>query len=286
MGQSVGVRAAVIGHVEWVDFLRVDHMPARGEIVHATDAWSAPAGGGSVAAVQLAKLSSSCTFYTALGDDDLGRRAFDELTAMGVRVEAVFRPAPTRRAITHIEPGGERTITVLGDRLSPSAADPLPWDELAQTDAVYVTAGDPQGLRLARRARAIVATSRIILPTLHDAGVRLDGLVGSANDPSEVYVEGELDPSPDLVVRTDGERGGTYQSRGGELVRYQPAPVPGTVVDTYGSGDNFAAGLAYALGEGRSHADAVAFAARCGAASLTGAGPYEAQLTTERAKGD
>ncbi|MGH2727125.1 MAG: PfkB family carbohydrate kinase, partial [Actinomycetota bacterium] len=174
-----GVRAAVIGHVEWVDFVRVERMPARGDIVHAQSAWSAPAGGGSVAAVQLAKLASGCTFLTALGDDDLGRRAFDELTAMGVRVEAAFRRAPTRRAITHIEPGGERTITVLGDRLSPSASDPLPWDELKDADAVYVCACDAAALTLARRAHALVATSRIIMPTLREAGVRLDGVVGS-----------------------------------------------------------------------------------------------------------
>ncbi len=279
------MRAAVIGHVEWVDFVRVDRMPARGDIVHASSAWSAPAGGGSVAAVQLAKLAGGCTFFTALGDDELGRRAFDELTARGVRVEAAFRPAPTRRAITHIEPGGERTITVLGNRLSPSASDPLPWEALAQTDAVYVCACDPETLGLARAARALVATSRIIMPTLRAAGVRLDALVGSASDPSEAYRDGDVDPAPELVVRTEGALGGMFQIRGAPPARYEPAPAAGAVVDTYGCGDNFAAGLAYALGEGRSPAEAIAFAARCGASSLTGRGPFEAQLTTARTKG-
>ena len=42
---------------------------------------------------------------------------------------------------------------------------------------------------------------------------------------------------------------------------------------------SFAAGLTFALGEGRAPADAVAFAASCGAACLTGRGPYEGQLT-------
>jgi ribokinase len=49
-------------------------------------------------------------------------------------------------------------------------------------------------------------------------------------------------------------------------------------VDAYGCGDCFAAGLTFGLGRGDSVEDAVAFAARCGAAVMTGRGPYAAQL--------
>lgn len=279
------MRAAVIGHVEWVDFIRVDRLPAAGEIVHAASSWSAPAGGGSVAAVQLAKLAGGCTFYTALGDDELGRRALEELTALGLRVEAVLRPEPTRRAVTHIDRAGERTITVLGNRLSPSVDDALPWNELERTDAVYVCASDPEGVRVARRAGTLVATSRIILPTLREAGVRLDAVVGSALDPAETYDDGDLDPPPRLVVRTEGAKGGTYAIDGEPGERYEPAPVPGPIADTYGCGDSFAAAIAFALADGLAVPDAIAFAARCAAAVLTGHGPYEGQLTGEHAKG-
>ena len=55
--------------------------------------------------------------------------------------------------------------------------------------------------------------------------------------------------------------------------------VPGPIRDAYGCGDSFAAGLTFALGDGRAIADAVELAARCGAACLTGRGPYERQLT-------
>lgn len=273
------VRAAVIGHVEWVDFVRVERLPSAGDIVHASAAWSEPAGGGSVAAVQLAKLAGNCTFFTALGDDERGHRACEELIELGVRVEAAYRPEPTRRAITHIDAGGERTITVLGARLSPAASDPLSWEELDNADAVYVCACDPEALRLARRARTLIATSRIILPTLRESGVMLDALVGSALDPAEGYEESDLDPAPRLVVRTEGAKGGMYSVEGGAMERYDPAPVPGEPVDAYGCGDSFAAGLSYAIADGRSHEEAIAFAARCGASVLTGRGPYEAQLT-------
>jgi ribokinase len=41
-------------------------------------------------------------------------------------------------------------------------------------------------------------------------------------------------------------------------------------MDAYGCGDSFAAGLGFALAEGKEPVEAVAFAARCGAACLTG----------------
>jgi ribokinase len=49
-------------------------------------------------------------------------------------------------------------------------------------------------------------------------------------------------------------------------------------VDAYGCGDCFAAGLTFALGRGDPVEEAVALAARCGAAVMTGRGPYAAQL--------
>src|SRR5437763_978981 len=135
------MRLAVVGHVEWVEFLRVPHVPTAGEIVHTLESWAEPAGGGSVAAVQLAKLGGGADFFTALGDDEIGHRA-------------------------HEEPG------------RPFAA----------------------------------------------------------------------------------------------------APLPGPAVDTYGAGDSFAAGLTYGLAAGMDVPDAVALAARCGAAAITGRGAFEGQL--------
>jgi ribokinase len=50
------------------------------------------------------------------------------------------------------------------------------------------------------------------------------------------------------------------------------------VVDAYGCGDSFAAGLTFALGMGKPAPDALALAAACGAACLTGRGAYAGQL--------
>ena len=79
-------------------------------------------------------------------------------------------------------------------------------------------------------------------------------------------------------MTTDGARGGTYRRSDGSTGAYAASPLPGPIVDSYGCGDSFAAGLTYALGAGCELHDALALAARCGAACLTGRGPYAAQL--------
>ncbi len=266
------MRIAVVGHVEWLELAHVAHVPHSGVIVHADPVLEVPAGGGAVAAVQLARWGADTTLFTALGDDVLGHRSADELRARGVRVHATYRPEPQRRALTLIDAGRDRTIIVLGERMFAAGADPLPWDELASCDAVYVTSGDVAAIRQARRARVLVATSRI-LSSLRDADIEIDALVGSANDPCELYTRGDLARTPRLSVRTDGDRGGTFELSNGTAATYaaRVAPVTG---DTYGAGDTFAAGLTFSLGQGRAPRDAIAFAAERSAEVVAFTGPY------------
>jgi ribokinase len=271
------MRTAVVGHTEWVEFGRVEQVPGPGDIAHATDAWEEPAGGGAVVAVQLARLAGSCTFYTALGDDEHGAWSRHELERLGVRVEAAVRAEPTRRAITLIDADGERTIATLGRRLEPSAADRLAWNELEDTDGVYATAGNAGALREARRARVLVATARAT-PLLVQADVHLDAVVASARDPAERFDPDPLTHPPHLVVRTEGVRGGWFETSDGRSGRYEAAEPPGPLVDTYGAGDSFAAGLTFGLARGLGVDAAIGIAARCGAWCVAGRGPYGRDL--------
>jgi ribokinase len=251
-----------VGHVEWVEFARVPAVPGAGEIVHATETFDEPAGGGAVVARQLARLNGRCEFFTALGDDDLGRRAQRRLAELGIDVHVRWG-GQTRRAWTHVDANGERTITVLGGKLLPDA--PLPLDGY---DLVFFVAGTVDALRAARRARFVAATVRE-LPTLKAAAAPLDLLVRSANDPGERY-DDSLDAK--VVVMTDGERGGTVNG-----VAYA-AVKPTRVVDSYGAGDSFAAAVAFALARGDDLGDALTLGARAGSAVIEGAGPYSSQL--------
>ena len=274
------MRVAAVGHVEWVEFAEVERVPRAGEIARARRVFSEAAGGAAVAAVQLARLAGGHgRFFTALGDDELGHRAKRRLEDLGLTVHVAWREGqPTRRAFTFLDDDGERTITVIGERLEPRGSDPLPWDDLESVDAVYFTAGDADALHRARSAHALVATARV-LPVLGQAGAPLDAVVGSGSDASERYVDGVIDPAPRYVVRTAGARGGDWLGEEGRTGRWQAAELSGPRADAYGCGDSFAAGLTYGLGDGRDIDAALALGARCGACCFTGRGPYERQLT-------
>jgi ribokinase len=271
--ETARVRIAVIGHVEWVEFVRVETLPGPGDIVHSTESWSEAGGGGAVSAVQLANLGAETTFFTTVGDDELGRRSREELEGRGVRVCAAS-VGPTRRAFTHIDQTGERTITIIGQKFRPAGDDAAyPWHELKEFDGVYFVSGDVQALRRARLAHVLVAAARE-LATLHVGAVQLDALVGSALDPGERYEPDSLEPQPGLVVATSSHLGGWAQPGG----PFEAAAKPGPVQDSYGAGDCFAAGLTFGLSRGDDYRDALALTARCGATVVTGKGPYGRQL--------
>ena len=271
-------RFAVVGHVEWIEFARVPHVPRPGEIVHATEWWEEAGGGGAVAAVQLARLAGGAEFFTALAGDANGRRAQERLEELGVTVYAAPREGEHRRGLVHLDNDHERTITILGDRIVPHGDDDLPWDRLEDVDGVYFTGGDVGALQQARRARKLVATPRAF-DTLRASGVNLDALVRSAKDPGEQHAEDELDPAPDIVVSTAGKEGGEWVGEDRTSGRWKAAQLPGPPRDSYGAGDSFAAGLTYGLGAGMTIEQALEVASRSGAYKLAGRAAYEGQLT-------
>ena len=270
------MRVAVIGHVEWVEFVRVERMPLAGQIVEGSAFLEEPAGGGAVAAVQMVKLAGACDFFTALGDDVLARRAIARLSALGVTVHPAKRPEPTRRGWVHVDASGERTITVIGKKLVPALDDPLAWDVLDTADAVFFVAGGEGTLERARAARFLAATTRSLPP---GPGVALDAAIGSSNDESEAFAPGDLRPEPALSVWTNSAAGGRWRTSEGREGTYEAVPLPGPVADAYGAGDSFAAGTTFALGRGDSVEAALALGARCGATVMTSNGPYERQHT-------
>lgn len=270
------LRMAVIGHVEVVTFLRVPEIPAPGAISKASEGMDLPAGGGAVVAVQMAKLTGRpVAFFTALGRDRIGEQAAEDLEALGLEMHVAWREAPTRRGVSWVDGKGERTITVLGERLMPCAGDALPWPELQQADGVFVTATDAAGLRLARACHLLAATPRLSWPVLLESGVMLDALVGSALDPAEALPPDLAGPPPARhTIATEAGAGSTARPGGS----FAAPRLQAAVMDAYGAGDSFAAGLSTALAAGWSLAEAISLGSYCGAACLRGFGPYARQL--------
>lgn len=255
------LRLAVIGHVEWVTFARAPFVPTPGQIVHLEDPVDQVGAGGAVSAIALARMGAEVDFYTALGPDV---PAAPVLESFGVRVLAARRDHPQTRVLALIDPAGERTLYVVGENDHPTADDPLPWEELADMDGVYFTGQDPATLRLARAAPVLVVTARRFA-SLAASGVRADALVGSGSDPGERFDLAELEHRPEHVIVTDGARGGTG---------YRSVAPPGPVVDTYGAGDTFAAGVTYGLAAGWELDRTLRFAAERAAEALTFAGAH------------
>ncbi len=265
--QTNAPRIAVVGHVEWVEFLPVPRFPARGEVLHARSGFVRAGGGGSVAAVVLAEMGAEVDFFCALGDDLPGREALAQLEQRGIRVHAAWREQPTRRAITLLEAGGERTIITLGERLEPLGADELEWARLDEADGVYLTAGDAEALAHARRAEVLVASprARSVLETN-----TIDAIVFCESDPDESAWANRAAPHAQLLVATEGARGGRWW--GVSEGRWVAAPLPGPPRDAYGCGDSFAAAFTLGLGRRGTIADAAALGALAGARALTRVG--------------
>ncbi len=213
------------------------------------------------------RLAGRCEFFTALGDDEIGRESTRRLAELGIDLHVqTAADVPSRRAWTHVDAKGERTITLLSEKLHPHG--PLPLDGY---DAVFFTAGDVAALRSARKARFLAATPRES-PTLRAAGVHLDLLVGSLNDPGE-QIDGEVEAT---TIGADRRRRRAASSNG---ERFPASPLPGPAVDTYGAGDSFAAALCFALARGDALPAAIELASRAGASVIAGRGPYTTQLT-------
>lgn len=258
-----------MGHVEWVDFLRVDHLPVKGE-VQRTERELIQAGGGAVvAAAVLAGLGGQVDLFCAVGNDPDGDAAIAQLSGRGITVHAARREVPTRRVMTLLDPEGERTILTLGERLQPEGDDGLAWERLAEADGVYVTAGDLKAVRRARAARVLVATPRL-RERLDPADVPLDALVFSGRDADEVRWAQTLERCSRLMVATQGASGGRWwgESEG----RWTAVAPRGPIRDSYGCGDAFAAGFMFGLARGAGVQQAAEVGARCGAEMLTRVG--------------
>jgi ribokinase len=262
-------RVAVVGHIEWVDFVPVERFPLPGEVVHARGTFAKAAGGGGVVAGVLAQLGAEVDLFTALGRDWHGQAAVSQLSEHGVNMHVAWREQLTRRAVTLLEPDGERTIVTLGERLEPAGDDALEWGRLGDADGVYFTAGDPDALKRARAGRVLVVSPRA-RAALEAEGPAVDAFVFSSRDRGEGDWAARAADRTSLFLATDGANGGRWwgESEGA----WSAAELPGEPRDAYGCGDSFAAGFTLGLSRGLSVPDAAALGASAGARCLTRSG--------------
>ena len=266
------LKLAVIGHVEWVTFLKVDQLPLAGVISHAKDCFEEAAGGAAVAAVQMARLTNEpVDLITSLGKDIYGEKCYEKLTKLGLNLKVAWREKPTRKGISLISKEGERAITVIGERLQPISSDDLPWSDMKNYDGIFITATDKEGIRLASKAKFVAATPRTGKTTLRDSKVKINALIGSGLDPGEKINYEELAPKPDIYIATEGASGGIVYPK---KYKYKSIKPSSKEIDSYGCGDCFAGAVTTALSAKLNLDKAINIGAYCGAECSTHYGPY------------
>ena len=265
------LKFAVIGHVEWINFLEVDQLPKPGLISHSKKSEEYPAGGGSVIAYRLRELTKSeVHFFTALGDDFYGNKCQNILENMGIKLHVAWRDKPTRRGFSLIDSYGERSITIIGDRLAPIHKDNLDWNVLKDMDGIFITAADKEIFKKSRIAKVLCTTPRVGIKIINESGIFLDGLIGSNLDPGETFSLNQLTLNPKFVIKTEGKNGGLVFPGG----RYKAFKNNKKMVDSYGCGDSFAAGILYGLSSKWSIEESINLAKIIGRDCSEHFGPY------------
>ena len=235
---------AVVGHVEWINFLKVDQLPKPGVISHSEKSIEYPAGGGSVIAKTLSELTNNLVhFFTSLGNDYYGEQSFKILSNYGMKLHVAWRDKPTRKGFSLIDSNGERSITVIGERLAPTYKDKLDWNLFKKMDGIFITASDSEIFKKARIADSLCTTPRVGINIINKSNVFLDGLIGSNLDPGEDFSLSDISIKPKLIIKTEGENGGILYPGG----RYEALINAKQKIDSYGCGDAFAAGILYGL---------------------------------------
>ncbi|MDP9410658.1 MAG: ribokinase [Actinomycetota bacterium] len=289
----------VVGSINQDFVLQVERRPEPGETV--TDARLATHNGGKGAnqAAAAALLGASVILLGRVGDDGFGGPLVRALAEKGVETSLVREAseASTGTAFITVTPDGENAITV-----APGANRSLVPDDvdaasaqIAEARVLVAQMEVPRAVVLRAVEVAAESGTRALVNLAPPFEVprelleRLDPLV--VNEHEAAFLLGEkvegvegalaaaprlLDLGPKSAVITVGAAGAVFSD--GATTAHVPAPEA-EVVDTTGAGDAFVGALAARLAREAPLEDAVAYAARAGAAAVTREGAQGALPT-------
>jgi ribokinase len=280
----------VVGAVNVDLVVAVDRLPGPGETVVGPGVARHGGGKGANAAVAAARVGAAVTLVGAVGADDTGRAALDELRAEGVGVDgvAVLDGVPTGVALIVVDTAGENQIAVgagANARVDPDAVHAAVAAALPGAGCVLVSTEIP----VAAVAAAVETAAAACVPCVLNPAPVLPGLATVLGlGPLLTPNAGELhdlaalaDPAADTGKPDEPGRGERTRDRACRLVAHTGAPVvvtlggegalvvgpdgtvqdlppqAATVRDTTGAGDTFNGVLAAYLAGG---ADLVAAA--------------------------
>lgn len=237
-------------------------------------------GGGpaATAAVAIAALGATASWWGRVGDDSAGTALRSAMARHGVDLSglAVVPGGRTVRAAVIVEPSGERSIIVDRSGL-PSEAALLPEDDLADVAVLLADTRWPQGAEAALRRARDRGITRVLDADGGDAGVlqRLtalaDHVVFSNEGLTDFVGAGEIEAQlrraaariAGVVAVTCGASGSLWwiDDRIERVAAFRVTPR-----DTTGCGDVFHGAYALGLAEAMPPLDAARFASATAAA--------------------
>ncbi len=249
-------------------FMRVDHFHRPGETLHAETVYVEPGGKGYNQAVAAARLGAKVNFLTACGDDEDGRACTRFLLQEGIAPYTQTVDKPTAFACILTERNGANRVTVCrGAADSLSAEFVLSHEDVFRhSDAVLLNFEVPEEANEAAVKLAEKYGVRVILnpaPAHPCTAEYLSRFYCVTPNESEAEI---LGGRACREIVTLGEKGARVTENGEE---YLLPAVPVQVKDTTGAGDCFNAALTVALCEGKTLREAVEFAQKAAAISVS-----------------
>ena len=279
-------------------------IPVIGETVSGGSFRMTPGGKGANQAVAVARLAApgKCVFIAKVGDDNFGREAVTRFAKEGMDAKLIVDPkTPTGTALIFVDEKGQNAIrVVLGANGTMTPEDAAAYaKEIEGADTVLLQFETPMETVAAVAARAHRAGARVVVNPA-PAAVAPDSIYADADilTPNEteaqiltgveVTDEASAQKAADVlhargtktVVITLGGKGAYYSAPEGRgLVPAEPVKA----IDTVGAGDTFNGALVVALSEGRALPDAIRFACKAAAISVTRPGaqtsvPYRNEI--------
>ncbi|MFD6336782.1 carbohydrate kinase family protein [Streptomyces sp. NPDC060131] len=274
-------------------------------------------GSAAIMACGAARLGLEVAFAGRVGNDDAGRFIRTALDARGVNTDAlrVDPVLPTPLTVVVTRGDGDRTILTSPGTLSATGPDDIPEALLTSSRHVHAasyfllpklaealpellatarahgvttsldTNDDPSGTWAPGRIDATLAVTDFLLPNAQEAlALAASGAPDATGSPAAAgsleAAAGALAARGPCVVVKNGADGALVHD-GRTLLR--TSGIPARPLDTVGAGDSFDAGFIAAFLRGRPIAEALAFAAACGALSTRAHGGTAAQPTWDEA---
>ena len=284
-----------------IDFTyRVKDLPLAGQTIQAESQVMATGGKGANQAIAAAHWGANVHFIGAVGDDANGKTLLEALTTRKVNIDHVYEicGVPSGNAVILVDDNGENSIIVYPganqcvpvracDQIHFREGDVLVSQLEVNLDAIeccFQRAKEQGGITVLNPSpykpllKRLLETTDIIVANTSEA-FELGGV--SVNDPQSARQCGQkiLEAGPGTAIITMGEAGVV-------LVNYEKTiHFPGHkvhVVDGQGSGDAFLGTLLASLSQREIFEQAIAFANRVAAFSVTKRGSTQVSLPDQK----